>query len=154
MESCPLYVHIYIFVGRCFFKNFSHSLIKYELSIWFIDGTLTNTSHPSHRGPGRNDNKGVFHILQIKRIGASPSDTVEYHTKENPFMCGIQSAYFEPPLTGLVSEKFWKRLFGFFQKNSLIDWMTFIYVFIYTSGHIVSDHPQKWRKRYCLQFLN
>ena len=44
--------------------------------IWPIDGTLTGTSKSDQSGPGSNGNKGVHHILQSFRTGASPSDAV------------------------------------------------------------------------------
>ena len=33
-------------------------------------------------GPGSNGSEVVFHILQSSRMGASPSDVVEYHIQD------------------------------------------------------------------------
>ena len=42
-------------------------------SIWPIEETLTATTTQDQSGPGSNGNKGVLHIPQNLRTGASPT---------------------------------------------------------------------------------
>ena len=43
-------------------------------SIWSKDRTQSGTTTPSQNEPGSNGNKGVLHITQSSRVGASTSD--------------------------------------------------------------------------------
>ena len=45
-------------------------------SVWPLDMTLTSSTTLSPSGPGSNDNKGILHISQSFRTGASPSDAL------------------------------------------------------------------------------
>ena len=42
--------------------------------IWHIDKAQSGATTPDDSGPGSNGNKGVLHIFQISKGGASPSD--------------------------------------------------------------------------------
>ena len=59
--------------------NFFVQLLN--ISILPIDGTTTL----GQSRPGINSDEKVLHTPQIFRTGASPSDTVRYHTKDIPF---------------------------------------------------------------------
>ena len=46
----------------------------------YLNGTLTGTTILGQRRPGQsNDNKGVLHMSQNSRTGASPPDAVCCH---------------------------------------------------------------------------
>ena len=47
-----------------------------HISIWLIDGTLTDSTTPGQREPGSNDNEGIRHSFQSSRTGASQTDEV------------------------------------------------------------------------------
>ena len=86
MESCSLYVHIYIFVLFFLKRFFAHGPIESELllnrSISSIYGALTGTTNPDQSGPGSNWNEGVLYSPQISRIGVSSSDAVWCYTED------------------------------------------------------------------------
>ena len=44
--------------------------------VWFIHGPLTFTTDPDQTKTGSNGAKGVLHIPQVFRTGASSTDTV------------------------------------------------------------------------------
>ena len=58
------------------FQVFQSNTNYFKQSIWPIYGIITDTMTSGQRGPGSNDYKGVLHIPQSYRIGASPPDSV------------------------------------------------------------------------------
>ena len=69
------------------------------------DGTLTGITTPSQSRAESNGNEGVFHTLQVPRIGASQTDTVLCHTKDNPSeeFSGDTVGEFKIPPTGVIN---------------------------------------------------
>ena len=53
-----------------------HAVKWVNSSFWFIGGTLTGTITPGQNEPGSNVNKGIIHMAQSSRTGASPSDAL------------------------------------------------------------------------------
>ena len=66
---------------------------RLECSIWPIHGTLTGTTTQGQRVPGSNGNKGVLHILQNTRTGASPSDAVSCNTQDTHWSVCVGGCY-------------------------------------------------------------
>ena len=56
--------------------NISHLFAQIVCSIWPIDRTLSGATTLDQSGPGSHGNERVFHIPQISKIGASPSDSL------------------------------------------------------------------------------
>ena len=66
-----LYVLIYIFCVLVFPIEYESFLNR---SIYFKDGTLTDTTTPGQNGPESNNSKGLLHSPQSSRTEVSPSN--------------------------------------------------------------------------------
>ena len=77
-------------------QHFSHYAIE-ALHPDPIDKIPTGTTTSGQSGPGSNDKEG---FSKLPKIGASPSDTKQYHSQDTPFV----GDHLNPSAGDIVSE--------------------------------------------------